>query len=98
MSRRQGPGGPPCCSTSTARSSTPPTATPSPGRSIRDAELTTPVWRLHRLIGMGADQLIEAVVGESRPDLEEGWSTNFKPFLREAVALPRRPRASTGVQ
>lgn len=57
-------------------------------RALRDADVVTPMWRLHRLIGMGADQLIEAVVGEERPELEESWSSHFQPFKAEAVALP----------
>lgn len=36
-------------------------------RAFRRHEVTLPVWRIHRHIGMGGDQLIEALAGE---DLE----------------------------
>jgi HAD superfamily hydrolase (TIGR01549 family) len=37
-------------------------------RSFRSFGVTFPVWRLHRLIGMGGDQLVSAIGGD---DLEE---------------------------
>jgi HAD superfamily hydrolase (TIGR01509 family) len=33
-------------------------------RAFRDADLILPVWRIHRHIGMGGDQLVEALAGE----------------------------------
>jgi HAD superfamily hydrolase (TIGR01549 family) len=33
-------------------------------RAFRDNELILPVWRIHRHIGMGGDQLVEALAGE----------------------------------
>ena len=33
-------------------------------RAFRRHEVTLPVWRIHRHIGMGGDQLIEALAGE----------------------------------
>ncbi|MCD6014988.1 MAG: family hydrolase [Solirubrobacterales bacterium] len=33
-------------------------------RAFRDHDLTPPVWRIHRHIGMGGDQLVAAVGGE----------------------------------
>ncbi len=33
-------------------------------RAFRDHDLTPPVWRIHRHIGMGGDQLVAAVAGE----------------------------------
>jgi beta-phosphoglucomutase-like phosphatase (HAD superfamily) len=36
-------------------------------RALRSVGETCPVWRLHRLIGMGGDQVVMAVGGE---DLE----------------------------
>jgi phosphoglycolate phosphatase-like HAD superfamily hydrolase len=33
-------------------------------RAFRDHDLTPPVWRIHRHIGMGGDQLVGAVAGE----------------------------------
>jgi HAD superfamily hydrolase (TIGR01549 family) len=37
-------------------------------RAFRRHSVTVPVWRIHRHIGMGGDQLVEAVAGE---DVEE---------------------------
>jgi HAD superfamily hydrolase (TIGR01549 family) len=34
-------------------------------RALRRHGITVPVWRVHRHIGMGADQLVTAVVGEN---------------------------------
>lgn len=46
-------------------------------RAFRRHEVTLPVWRIHRHIGMGGDQLIEALAGE---DLE----TRSGDAIREA--------------
>jgi HAD superfamily hydrolase (TIGR01549 family) len=37
-------------------------------RALRDHDLTVPIWRLHRLIGVGGDQMVKRAVGE---DVEE---------------------------
>ncbi|GAA4556437.1 HAD family hydrolase [Pseudonocardia xishanensis] len=57
-------------------------------RSFRRFDVTLPVWRLHRAIGMGGDQLVPAVAGE---DFEarhgdaarEAWGEEFTPMLAE---------------
>ena len=41
-------------------------------RAFREHGLTLPVWRIHRHIGMGGDQLVAAVAG----DLVEAWTTS----------------------
>ena len=52
-------------STSTGPSSTPTTTTRSPGTGrFASTTSTPPVWRIHRHIGMGGDQLVAAVAGE----------------------------------
>src|SRR4051795_12829002 len=56
-------------------------------RAMRRGDVDVSMARLHRLIGMGADQLIEEVVGEERPDLERWWSEEFAPFREEARAI-----------
>ena len=57
--------GPRRSSTSTARSSTPTTSTRSRG-TARSASTTStsPIWRIHRHIGMGGDQLVAALCGD----------------------------------
>jgi HAD superfamily hydrolase (TIGR01549 family) len=57
-------------------------------RAFRRYEVTLPVWRLHRAIGMGGDQLVTAVAGE-RLEQEHGdgvraaWAEEFEPMLKE---------------
>jgi HAD superfamily hydrolase (TIGR01549 family) len=43
---------------------------------------------LHRLVGMGADQMIERILGDADADLEEGWKDAFGPMRDEIVATP----------
>ena len=33
-------------------------------RAFRDHEVIVPIWRIHRAIGMGGDQLVPALAGE----------------------------------
>jgi HAD superfamily hydrolase (TIGR01549 family) len=57
-------------------------------RAFRRYDVTLPVWRLHRAIGMGGDQLVAAVAGE-RVEEEHGdglraaWAEEFQPMLKE---------------
>src|SRR3712207_4356661 len=47
-----------------------------------------PMARIHRLVGMGADQLLEELLGEHDEAIEDGWQEEFA-GLRDAVpALP----------
>lgn len=57
-------------------------------RAFRRFDLTLPVWRLHRAIGMGGDQLVTAVAGARTEDdlgdaLRAAWAEEFAPMLRE---------------
>ena len=62
-------------------------------RAFRSLGETVPVWRLHRLIGMGGDQLVAAVGGD---ELEERigdaararWQEEVQPLLGELSPLP----------
>lgn len=40
-------------------------------RAFREFDITLPVWRIHRAVGMGGDQLVQALVGEE-VDREKG--------------------------
>jgi HAD superfamily hydrolase (TIGR01549 family) len=57
-------------------------------RAFRRFDVTLPVWRLHRAIGMGGDQLVAAVAGD-RFEAEHGdearaaWGEEFEPLLAE---------------
>jgi HAD superfamily hydrolase (TIGR01549 family) len=57
-------------------------------RAFRRHRITLPLWRLHRAIGMGGDQLVGAVAGddvEARlgDDLRAAWAEEFAPMLEE---------------
>jgi len=57
-------------------------------RAFRRFDVTLPVWRLHRAIGMGGDQLVPSVAGEDF-EADHGdaaraaWGEEFAPLLDE---------------
>jgi HAD superfamily hydrolase (TIGR01509 family) len=62
-------------------------------RSFRDHDIVLPVWRLHRHIGMGADQLIPAVAGERvarelGEELRAGDKRHFHAMIDECELMP----------
>jgi HAD superfamily hydrolase (TIGR01549 family) len=59
-------------------------------RAFRGFDLTFPLWRIHRSIGMGGDQLVTEVAGadvEKRigDDLREQWVVEFDKMIDEIV-------------
>lgn len=59
-------------------------------RAMRDHDLTVPIWRIHRAIGMGGDQLVAAVAGdgveaELGDTLRAAWIEEFTPMMAEVV-------------
>jgi HAD superfamily hydrolase (TIGR01549 family) len=61
-------------------------------RAFRRFGTGLPVWRLHRAIGMGGDQLVAAVAGddveaEHGDDLRAAWSEEYAPMLHEVQAF-----------
>jgi phosphoglycolate phosphatase-like HAD superfamily hydrolase len=61
-------------------------------RAFRDCGVTVPIWRIHRAIGMGGDQLVEAVAGDRvellhGDDVRAAWAEQVKPLLPEIVPL-----------
>jgi HAD superfamily hydrolase (TIGR01549 family) len=55
-------------------------------RAFRRFDVTPPVWRIHRAIGMGGDQLVKAVAGDEveekyGEDLRSAWTEEFDEFL-----------------
>jgi HAD superfamily hydrolase (TIGR01549 family) len=61
-------------------------------RAFREYDVTVPVWRIHRAIGMGGDRLVGAVAGdevEARhgDDVRAAWKRAFGPMLDEVVAF-----------
>lgn len=61
-------------------------------RAFRRFDITPPIWRIHRSIGMGGDQLVTAVTGEAvedriGDDLRSAWKEEFDPLLGEVVVF-----------
>jgi HAD superfamily hydrolase (TIGR01549 family) len=52
-------------------------------RAFREHDVTLPVWRLHRAIGMGGDQLVGALAGE---DFEEKHGDSVRDSEKERYA------------
>ena len=62
-------------------------------RAFRSLGKTYPVWRIHRLIGMGGDQLVKAIGGDEveeriGDEARERWVEEFDPLLDEIAVLP----------
>ncbi len=62
-------------------------------RAFRSLGETFPIWRIHRLIGMGGDQLVAALGGddvEARigDEARERWVTEADPLMAEVALLP----------
>ena len=62
-------------------------------RALRSLGETFPVWRIHRLIGMGGDQLVTALGGEQLEErvgdeAREKWVEEFDRLVDEVAALP----------
>ncbi|MGB9378479.1 MAG: HAD family hydrolase [Mycobacteriales bacterium] len=72
-------------------------------RAFRRFGIIVPVWEIHRHIGMGGDQLVQAVAGETvesehGDDLRTAWSDEFAPMLAEIVPLPGAKDFLTEIQ
>jgi HAD superfamily hydrolase (TIGR01549 family) len=57
-------------------------------RAFRRFDLTPALWRIHRAVGMGGDQLVEAVAGKDVEDqhgdeLRSAWTEEFDEFIDE---------------
>ncbi|MFG1605071.1 HAD family hydrolase [Actinoplanes sp. NPDC049265] len=57
-------------------------------RAFRRFGITRPLWRIHRAIGMGGDQLVPAVAGQEAQDrhgeaLEDAWREEFDRLIDE---------------
>jgi HAD superfamily hydrolase (TIGR01549 family) len=62
-------------------------------RSFRDHDIILPIWRLHRHIGMGGDQLVPAVAGERvgrelGEELRAGDKRHFHQMIDECELMP----------
>jgi HAD superfamily hydrolase (TIGR01549 family) len=62
-------------------------------RAFRSLGETYPIWRIHRLIGMGGDQLVAALGGDEveeriGEEARKRWVQEVDPLLAEAALLP----------
>ncbi len=62
-------------------------------RAFRDQGLILPVWRLHRHIGMGGDQLVVAVAGEEveeerGDELRDGHTRHYHRLIDDVELMP----------
>ncbi|MCZ2822732.1 HAD family hydrolase [Modestobacter sp. VKM Ac-2977] len=62
-------------------------------RALRSLGETYPVWRIHRLIGMGGDQLVAALGGEEverriGDEARDRWVTEVDTMIDEIAPLP----------
>lgn len=57
-------------------------------RALRDDGEHVAIAAIHRLVGMGADRLLEDLIGHNRPEVAEARGRYFKEYLREVPAFP----------
>ena len=57
-------------------------------RAFRRGDRTIHLTNIHRLVGMGADQFLERLVGDHDEQLEEWWKEEFAPLRDEIVPTP----------
>jgi HAD superfamily hydrolase (TIGR01549 family) len=61
-------------------------------RAFRDNGIVLPVWRIHRHIGMGGDQLVAALAGEEADeekgdDIRDAEKEHYSPMIEEVEPL-----------
>jgi HAD superfamily hydrolase (TIGR01509 family) len=57
-------------------------------RALSSAGHVVPMARIHRLVGMGADKLLEELLGAYDEALEDGWQSEFAKLRDDVAALP----------
>ncbi|MGI8808154.1 MAG: HAD family hydrolase [Acidimicrobiales bacterium] len=58
-------------------------------QALREAGEDIAMARIHPLIGMGSDQLLQDLLGEEREGLSDLHSKYYKPFKKDLHAFPR---------
>jgi HAD superfamily hydrolase (TIGR01509 family) len=58
-------------------------------KALQDIGEDVAMARIHPLIGMGSDQLVESLLGEQREGLSDLHSKHFEPFKSDIVAFPK---------
>lgn len=57
-------------------------------RAFSDIGLNVSAASVHRLVGVGSDDLVEKLAGEPRDDVKEAWSKHFETMKNEIKAFP----------
>jgi HAD superfamily hydrolase (TIGR01509 family) len=57
-------------------------------RAVRDAGEVAPMYLIHRLIGMGSDQLVEDLLGHPSEATADGHTRHFEQLMAEIQAFP----------
>ena len=58
-------------------------------KAMQDIGENIAMAKIHPLIGMGSDQLVESLLGEEREGMSDLHSKHFEPFKSEIVAFPK---------
>ncbi|HWF58628.1 MAG TPA: HAD family hydrolase [Candidatus Dormibacteraeota bacterium] len=58
-------------------------------RACRDLGVAVKMATVHRLIGMGADQMVPALIGEALPGLDDAHARHYRAHLADVPVLPR---------
>ena len=58
-------------------------------RGFRDAGEVVSMSAIHRLIGMGSDQLVEDAIGRESDEASDGHTRHFEELMEEIVAFPK---------
>ena len=58
-------------------------------RALRDHGCNARLAAIHRLVGMGSSQLLEAVIGHNDDKIAASWRTHFDELLPEVYAFER---------
>jgi HAD superfamily hydrolase (TIGR01549 family) len=72
-------------------------------RAFARFDLTPSLWRVHRHVGMGGDQFVQAVAGPPAEErhgdaLREAWVEEFDKLLDEVHAVPRATELIRGLR
>ncbi len=59
--------------------------------ALREAGEDIPMSRIHPLIGMGSDQLLQDLLGEEREGLSDVHAKYYKPYKQDLHAFPQAP-------
>lgn len=56
--------------------------------ACRDHGIARTMATIHRLVGMGGDQMVPALVGRDMPELDEAHSRRYRAYLDDVPVLP----------